>query len=181
MRPFRVTGWSWSEGALLRFGRVSSTDPRLQPAHDGVGGGEVGGQWDLMDIADPQESGHIGLVRLGSEGIAEEDHGLDGSLNDSGADLEISAMRTGGEAFDSEIGFFIEDRPGGSCGQEWEASEQSLVVLGKQGLVEFSLVVSDQSDGFAFHDDVGLGLSNGPLHATGHSSSCRISFPLSST
>lgn len=129
-----------------------------------------------MDVADSEEGGDVGFVGLGGEGIPEEDDRLDGTLDDSGADLKVPSVRTGGEALDVEPGLLIEDGAGGPGGEEREAGEQGLVIFGEGRQIEFPLVVGDQGDGFAFHDEEGPGLSNGRTHATGPSSPCRIPF-----
>ena len=95
----------------------------VQPGGDGFGRAGIGGQRDLMDVADAHEGAHVGLVRLGGERIAKEDDGANLAEGDAGADDQVAAVGAVGDAFDASAGALRDQSAGAARGDERESLE----------------------------------------------------------
>src|SRR5688500_5602610 len=66
--------WGLMLGHSSPWSLVIRFEDAPQPLHDRLRRRRVGRQRNAVHVADPHQSAHVGLVRLGSQGIAEEDH-----------------------------------------------------------------------------------------------------------
>lgn len=72
---------------------------RIGSRHQGTGYEEVGGRAvaghrNIIENGDAQQGLHIDIVGMGRHGIPEEDHDIDLSLGDHGAELLVSSERS---------------------------------------------------------------------------------------
>ncbi len=95
----------------------------------------IGGQRYLVDVADPEEGGDVGLVRLGREGVAEEDDGPDLAESDAAADDQVSPIRAVGDAFDLQSRFLRDQPARAAGGYERVALQDGAVASGKLGTI----------------------------------------------
>ena len=109
-------------------------------------GGDVGGEGDVVDVADAHEALDVGVVRVGGEGIDDEDDGLAIAGGDEGGDLRIAAERAGEEAFDGEAGGLGDASAGGAGADEMEFAQRDLVVLTEGDQCILLAIVCDESE-----------------------------------
>lgn len=146
---------------------------------DIISGSLVGGNGNVIDNGDAQECLDVGIVRLGLQGIPEEDDNVDLPFGDFCADLLIAAERARKIAFDLQPRRF---------GNEFcRRARAAKVELGKRFLIGdrplndlvFLVVVRDERDGlflqnfflrivfvqlFFYYTANPLSLSNGREH-----------------
>src|SRR6266851_9132800 len=60
--------------------------------NDEVGGGQVGGQRNVVDIADAKERADVGIVRLRGQGIDEKEHAVDAAGGGQRGDLSVATL-----------------------------------------------------------------------------------------
>ena len=72
----------------------------LQAVNEHFGGGDVGGQRDVVDIAQAQQGHFVGFTGLGVDGVAEEQQQIDLVAGDAGRDLLVAALNAREEALD---------------------------------------------------------------------------------
>ena len=64
-------------------------------AHKKISAGQIGGDRDVVDVADAQEGCNVWFVRLGGQGIPQEDDEVDFASGDASADLLVAAQGAG--------------------------------------------------------------------------------------
>lgn len=77
-----VVGVVWYSALIIALGETTEQE---------VGAGLIHGDRDIPEDGDTQECFDVRIVRLGGEGIPEEDEEVEALLGDLCADLEIAA------------------------------------------------------------------------------------------
>ena len=121
--------------------------PTLHQLHERFGGGLIRGQGNVVDVADAQEALDVGFVRVGAEGINEEEDGADLAGGDARGDLGVTAHRAGEEAFNFQAGGGGDAFAGGAGGNEGECGEFGAVALAEGDDFVFLLVMGDEGQG----------------------------------
>ena len=126
---------------------------RGEPGGDGGGGAGVGGEGNLVYVADPHQGAHVGLVRLGGERVAEEDHSADLPQGHAGPNDQIAAVRAMGDAFDGEARFLGNQPARAAGGDERIPGEDFAVLADEFDQGGFFGVVGDEGE---HHSGAGL-------------------------
>lgn len=122
-----------------------------EPFHDRFGGGGVGGERNLMHVANPHQGGDVRLVGLGGQGITKEDHCLDFPFRDPAANDQIAAGWAVSDAFDVKRELIVQQAAGVARRHELAAGE--VFAMGSHEIEQIRLlgIVSNESDhGFAW-------------------------------
>jgi hypothetical protein len=99
-----------------------------------------------VDVADPHQGAHVGLVRLGGERVAEKDHCANLAHGHAGPDDEVAAVRPVGDAVDHEARLFLQQPPGAAGRHERQALEDLAMAEDEVHQVVLLLVVGDEGE-----------------------------------
>lgn len=90
----------------------------FQTVDQDFGGGDVGGNRNVVDIADAQQVHLIGLIGLGADGVAEEEQHVHLFTGDARYDLLGAAMAAGEKFCDLQSGVLLDQTAGGAGRQQ---------------------------------------------------------------
>ncbi len=118
----------------------------LHPEDDRFGSAAVGGEGDVVYVADSHQRAHIGFVRLSRERIAEEENRGDAAFRDASANDEVATIRSVGDPFDRQPEFIMQQPSGIPCGDECLPTEVLSVKGGEGQEFRFPLVMGNEGD-----------------------------------
>ncbi len=120
---------------------------RDQPTQQIVGARSVGGDRDVVDVADVQQALDVRLVRVCEKGIDEEYHARYLADRHACRDLGIAAERTGEIAVDRQPGRFGDEATGSPGGAQGEAREERAPYPTERLQIILFLIMRDQGQG----------------------------------
>lgn len=111
----------------------------------------IAGKGNVPQHGDAQERFDIGIVRLSSERVPEEDQHVEIAFGDLHADLKVATQRTTEEFGDRMTQFFLQKGTCSAGGTELELLEGGAVFAGPANDVAFLMIVGDDADGTNGH------------------------------
>ena len=106
----------------------------------------VGGEGDVVHVANPHQGGNIRFMRLGGEWITKEEDSADFSLCHTAANDQVAAGGAVRDTFDFEIEF-VSNQPAGAAGRNQRMCGKQVAMLADE--IEqrgFQLIVGDEGD-----------------------------------
>ena len=125
--------------------------PFNQCPHEQVGGGEVGRQRNVVNIANAEQHLDVGIVRMLVEWVDQEDHGVDIVGHHSSGDLRVSPGRAGLEALDIQTDLVSEKAARRPCRYQSPAGERVAIEHREGHEVRLFSVVGDHGEGQCRH------------------------------
>ena len=139
--------------------RVVVVDQR--GAEEEIGGGGIHRAGDVPKDGEAKQGFDVGVVRLGSERVPEEDQGVDALLGDGGTDLLIAADRTAEEAVNGKRERIGDHAAGRAGAEEFVFREGVAMKAGPGEERVLFVIVRDERDAFAGRQRIEGGADEG--------------------
>ena len=100
----------------------------LEAQDEHFGGGQIGGDGDVLLVAVPDGLDHLGIVPgVGGVGVGEQQHQVDLVVGDPGVDLLVAALLMGKKQGNGQTGIVRDQPPGGCRGVKAVLGEDALI------------------------------------------------------
>jgi hypothetical protein len=117
---------------------------------DEAGGGGVGRQRDIMDVADTQQALNVRVVGVGGEGVNKEKDRFNMPFGYLGGDLRVTPVRAGEHKLYVEVAFVAQELTGCARPYQFIALKDVLMRHGEGDNIVLFTVVGDQCKRFTF-------------------------------